>query len=51
MAQRRIGQEQIASMAEGPGGSIYVTALHIQQMKARQGSGVGQTQLFRFKPA
>ena len=39
------------SMAEGPDGSIYVTASHIPQMKAWQGSGVAQTQLFRFEPS
>ena len=39
------------SMAEGSDGSIYVTASHIPQMKTWQGPGVGQTQLFRFKPA
>ena len=39
------------SMAEGPDGMIYVTASHIPQMKAWQGSGVKETQLFRFKPA
>ena len=39
------------SMAEGADGSIYVTASHIPQMKAWQGPGVVQTQLFRFKPA
>ena len=39
------------SMAEGADGSIYVTASHIPQMKAWQGPGVSQTQLFRFKPA
>ena len=39
------------SMAEGADGSIYVTASHIPQMKAWQGPGVQQSQLFRFKPA
>ncbi len=39
------------SMAEGPDGAIYVTASHIPQMKAWQGLGVNQTQLFRFHPA
>ena len=39
------------SMAEGPDGSIFVTASHIPQMKAWQGPGVAQTQLFRFKPS
>ena len=39
------------SMAEGADGSIYVTASHIPQMKAWQGPGVSETQLFRFKPA
>lgn len=39
------------SMAEGADGSIYVTASHIPQMKAWQGPGVRQTQLFRFRPA
>ncbi len=39
------------SMAEGADGSIYVTASHIPQMKAWQGPGVEQTQLFRFRPA
>lgn len=36
------------SMAEGPDGSIYVTASHIPEMKMWQGPGVTQTQLFRF---
>ena len=39
------------SMAEGADGSIFVTASHIPHMKAWQGSGVAQTQLFKFKPA
>ena len=39
------------SMAEGADGSIYVTASHIPEMRAWQGPGVQQTQLFRFKPA
>ncbi|MBV9784812.1 MAG: hypothetical protein JO264_13465 [Acidisphaera sp.] len=39
------------SMAEGPDGAIYVTASHIPEMKAWQGAGVKQSQLFRFKPA
>lgn len=39
------------SLAEGPDGAIYVTASHIPQMKAWQGPGVRETQLFRFKPA
>ncbi len=39
------------SMAEGPDGVIYVTASHIPEMKAWQGAGVKQSQLFRFKPA
>ena len=39
------------SMAEGPDGAIYVTASHIPQMRAWQGPGVGQTQLFRFHPS
>ena len=38
------------SMAEGPDGAIYVTASHIPEMKAWQGPGVQQTQLFRFHP-
>ncbi len=38
------------SMAEGPDGAIYVTASHIPEMKAWQGPGVAQTQLFRFHP-
>ncbi len=38
------------SMAEGPDGFIYVTASHIPEMKAWQGPGVRETQLFRFKP-
>ncbi len=38
------------SMAEGPDGSIYVTASHIPQMRTWQGPGVDRTQLFRFKP-
>jgi sugar lactone lactonase YvrE len=38
------------SMAEGPDGSIYVTASHIPQMMAWQGPGVTRTQLFRFRP-
>ena len=37
------------SMAQGPDGFIYVTASHIPEMKAWQGPGVQQTQLFRFK--
>ena len=39
------------SMAEGPDGAIYVTASHIPQMKAWQGPGISQTQLFRFHPS
>ncbi len=39
------------SMAEGPDGAIYVTASHIPEMKAWQGPGISQTQLFRFHPA
>ncbi len=39
------------SMAEGPDGTLYVTASHIPQMKAWQGPGVSETQLFRFRPA
>ena len=39
------------SMAEGPDGAIYVTSSHIPQMKAWQGPGVRQSELFRFKPA
>ncbi len=38
------------SMAEGPDGAIYVTASHIPEMKAWQGPGIAQTQLFRFHP-
>ncbi len=38
------------SMAEGPDGAIYVTASHIPDMKAWQGPGIAQTQLFRFHP-
>ena len=38
------------SMAEGPDGAIYVTASHIPEMKAWQGPGISQTQLFRFHP-
>lgn len=38
------------SMAEGPDGAIYVTASHIPQMKAWQGPGISQTELFRFHP-
>lgn len=38
------------SMAEGPDGSIYVTASHIPEMKTWQGPGIKQTELFRFKP-
>ena len=38
------------SMAEGPDGSIYVTASHIPEMEMWQGPGVTQTQLFRFQP-
>ena len=39
------------SMAEGPDGAIYVTASHIPEMKAWQGPGVAQSQLFRFHPS
>lgn len=39
------------SMAEGADGTLYVTASHIPQMKSWQGSGVTETQLFRFRPA
>lgn len=39
------------SMAEGPDGSIYVTASHILEMLSWQGSGVTQSQLFRFRPS
>lgn len=39
------------SMAEGPDGAIYVTASHIPEMKAWQGPGITETQLFRFRPA
>ena len=39
------------SMAEGPDGSLYVTASHIPRMKSWQGPGVTRTQLFRFRPA
>ena len=38
------------SMAEGPDGSIYVTASHIPQMKTFGGPGVKMTALFRFMP-
>lgn len=38
------------SLAEGPGGAIYVTASHIPEMKAWQGPGITETQLFRFHP-
>ncbi len=39
------------SMAEGPGGVIYVTASHIPEMLMWQGPGVQQTALFRFQPS
>lgn len=38
------------SLAEGPDGAIYVTASHIPEMKAWQGPGITETQLFRFHP-
>ena len=37
------------SMAQGPDGMLYVTASHIPEMKAWQGPGVAQSELFRFK--
>ena len=37
-------------MAEGPDGSIYVTASHIPEMLSWQGPGVARSELFRFRP-